>query len=154
MTAKRRGVIFDVDGTLCDVTSIRHLVLVTHPDFPGYRNFDHFHRAAVWCPPVPEVIEAARAAHEAGDAVLLVTARRERFRPHTEGWMEMHGVEYEELHMRGNDDGREDSLVKRDILEDLRKRYEIVGAWDDNPSVVALWESEGIPVTVVPGWLT
>jgi phosphoglycolate phosphatase-like HAD superfamily hydrolase len=49
-------------------------------------------------------------------------------------------------------DGRPDVEVKREILAQVRQRYDVVRAWDDNPHVVALWESEGVPVTLVPGW--
>jgi hypothetical protein len=68
-------------------------------------------------------------------------------------WLARHGILWHELHHRRDDDQRVDSEVKREILADLRTRYTITAAWDDNPNVIALWESEGIPVTVVPGWL-
>lgn len=145
--------IFDVDGTLCDVSSIRHLILLSHPDSPGYRDFAHFHQASIWCPPIPHVRDAAHALHGAGGNVVVVTARRARYRAHTEAWLDAHGIRYAELHHRPDDDDRPDSQVKRDILADLRTRYTIVAAWDDNPNVIALWESEGIPTTIVPGWL-
>ncbi|WP_092501608.1 hypothetical protein [Agrococcus jejuensis] len=40
------AVLFDVDGTLCDVRSIRH-----HVDGTGRRNFDAFHAESIDCPP-------------------------------------------------------------------------------------------------------
>ena len=42
--------------------------------------------------------------------------------------------------------------VKRDILSTIRCHYDVVMAVDDNPSVIALWEAEGIETIVVPGW--
>ena len=53
---------------------------------------------------------------------------------------------------RASYDNRPDYEVKRDILRELRESYEIIHAWDDNPSVIKLWQEEGIPVTIVPGW--
>ena len=38
------------------------------------------------------------------------------------------------------------------MLAYLRTRYNIIEAWDDNPAIIELWRSEGIPVREVPGW--
>lgn len=137
--------IFDMDGTLCDVRGIRHLLA------EGGR-FHAFHHASVNCPPHRWVVEAAQAEHAAGRAVLVVTARQARYRNVTAFWLAMHGVPSEAMWMRADNDNRPDHVVKREILAKIRARYRVVRAWDDRPEVVALWESEGIPVTVVPGW--
>ncbi|WP_326806631.1 hypothetical protein OHB04_02245 [Streptomyces sp. NBC_01775] len=143
----REAVIFDVDGTLCDVRSIRHLL-----DGPG--GFHAFHTASVDCPPHTDVVEAARAARAAGLAVLVVTARSVRYRPHTAMWLALHDVPSDAMWMRAAGDGRPDYDVKRDVLSRIRERYVPVHAWDDNPNVLALWSEESIPTTVVPGWDT
>ena len=143
--AKREAVIFDMDGTLCDVRGIRRLI-----DGPG--SFHAFHTASVDCPPHRDVVDAAHAVHASGRAVLIVTARSVRYRPHTAMWLALHGVPSEAMWMRARGDGRPDRAVKRDILHRIRARFEPVHAYDDNPDVLDLWRSEGIPVTVVPGW--
>ncbi|GAB3655312.1 phosphatase domain-containing protein [Streptomyces sparsus] len=143
--AQRRAVIFDMDGTLCDVRGIRHLI-----DGPG--GFHAFHSASVDCPPHEHVVRAAREAGAAGLAVLVVTARTVRYRPHTAMWLALHGVPSDAMWMRAAGDARPDFEVKRDILRRIRSRFHPVHAWDDNPNVVRLWRREGIPVTVVPGW--
>jgi hypothetical protein len=38
------------------------------------------------------------------------------------------------------------------MYDHLIKYYDIIGAFDDNPAIVELWESLGLPTTVVPGW--
>ncbi|WP_326690534.1 MULTISPECIES: hypothetical protein [unclassified Streptomyces] len=141
----REAVIFDVDGTLCDVREIRHLL-----DGPG--GFHAFHTASVDCPPHQHVIDAAHTAHQNGLAVLVVTARSVRYRPHTAMWLALHGVPSDAMWMRATGDGRPDYEVKRDILARIRRRFRPVHAWDDNPHVLELWTEEGIPTTVVPGW--
>ena len=45
-----------------------------------------------------------------------------------------------------------DVAVKRDILAQIRTRWNPVLAVDDNAAIIRLWESEGIPVVVIPGW--
>lgn len=149
LTPEKDAVIFDVDGTLCDVRSIRHLVAKGSRT----RNFDAFHEQSVDCPAHLHVADAARQARADGLAVLVVTARKFAWRYHTMVWLHEHQVPYDELYMRADSDGRPDYEVKTDVLRNLRADgYRPVHAWDDNPSVIALWRQQGIPVTVVPGW--
>lgn len=139
------AVLFDMDGTLCDVRGIRGLL-----NGPG--SFHAFHNASVDCPPNLEVVDAARREHAEGRAVLIVTARQARYRNLTAMWLALHDVPSEAMWMRGVGDYRPDYEVKRDILTRIRVRYRPVAAWDDNPAIVRLWREEGIPVHVVPGW--
>jgi beta-phosphoglucomutase-like phosphatase (HAD superfamily) len=139
------AVIFDMDGTLCDVRAIRHLV-------KGPGGYRAFHRASVSCPPHDWVVDAAREQAAAGRAILIVTGREAIHRDVTAMWLALHQVPSDAMWMRAHGDYRPDYEVKRGILRRIRLRYRPVAAWDDNPAVVRLWEEEGIPVTVVPGW--
>lgn len=139
--------IFDMDGTLCDVSGIRYLVEGPKKDF--YR----FHMESASCPTNQEVVERAHAAHRAGRAVLIVTARSTDFRNVTAMWLALHGVPSDAMYMRKSGDGRKDYLVKLDILTCILKRWKPVHAHDDNTEVVdGVWKPNGIPTTVVPGW--
>jgi hypothetical protein len=142
---KRDAVIFDYQGTLVDVRGIRHLI-----DGPG--SFDAFHRATVNCLPIPWVLLAAQQAHEDGLAVLVGTGMNEAYRRQTDWWFADHGLYADDLCMRPDGDYRKDFIVKREMLILWRQSYNIIKAYDDNPAVIALWEHEDIPVTVVPGW--
>ncbi|MFK4789724.1 HAD family acid phosphatase [Microbacterium sp. ZW T5_56] len=147
--ATRTGVIVDVDGTLCDVSGVRHYVSGEH----GHRNFDAFHRASALCPPVLETLAWTNARRAEGHTVFIVTARRQRWEYLTRVWLRKWEVSYEHLLMRGDTDDRVDVHVKAEILQTIRDRgFRIVAAIDDNPSVIELWRAEGIPVTIVPGW--
>lgn len=146
MANKPEAVIFDADGTLCDVRPIRHYVE------GEVKNFAAFHKASAFCEPNAWVVEDARNAQRDGKIVLVVTGRSKHYRLLTEKWLRVWDVPVDELHTRADGDFRKDVVVKKEILDDLRSRYTVVHAWDDNPAIVELWESEGIPVTVVPGW--
>lgn len=141
------AVIFDVDGTLCDVSGVRHHVLRRPKDFAA------FHAAAIDCPANPDVVEGVHDARRDGHAIVIVTARRARWGFATLLWLKEQGIEHDAMYMRNDRDDRKDIHVKADILRHLRRDgYDPVLAWDDNPAVIALWESEGIPVRLVPGW--
>ena len=143
---KYPAVIFDCDGTLCDVTSVRHHVL-RRP-----KNYDAFHYASLFCPPIDWVMEEVDYHRRAGNFIIVVTAREERWRTLTENWLEVNGVPFHELHMRPTGDFRSDVLIKGEILDRLIPRFDIRHAYDDNPSIIGLWKARGVPHTVVPGW--
>ena len=141
------AVIVDVDGTLVDVSSVRHHVVGPK------RNFDAFHRESADCPPIGMTLGLVEEMHDAGHHILIVTARMEKWRGLTESWLEQHLTRsHTELVMRRDGDFRPDYDVKREIHADLASRYRIRHAIDDNPAVLELWNELGIPVTVVPGW--
>jgi phosphoglycolate phosphatase-like HAD superfamily hydrolase len=140
------AVIFDCDGTLVDVTGIRHHV-IRRP-----KNYDAFHYGSVFCPPIAWVLDEVDYHHRAGNRILVVTAREERWRTLTENWLATHGVPFHELHMRATGDFRSDVLIKGEILDRLIPRFDIRHAYDDNPSIIGLWKARGVPHTVVPGW--
>lgn len=135
-----------MDGTLADVSGIRHYVR-TRP-----KDFDSFHAESVNVPAHGWVVDMVRDFHARGVTVIVVTARRHRWRHQTAWFLAMHGIPSDVLIMRGDRDMRSDVAVKRDILAQIRTRWTVVHAVDDNPAITALWRAEGIPVTVVPGW--
>lgn len=145
---KRTGVIFDVDGTLADVRGIRHYVVGTR-----HKDFDAFHRESVNVPPHAHVADAALRVHMLGHDVLVVTARKVRWARHTAMWLALHGIPSDAMFMRGDHDSRHDVEVKRDILQSIRTRWDVLGAWDDNPKIIELWKSEGIHTNIVEGWI-
>lgn len=139
------AIIVDMDGTLCDVSSIRHYVT------GDKRDFRSFHEASRFCPPRGDVDAIVRNAPALGLAVVIVTARDERFERATRDFLVRHGFEYAALFMRPWGDTRRDTLVKADILDRVRAAgFTPVFAVDDRQDIAAVWESAGIPTHVVP----
>lgn len=144
---KKPAQIFDMDGTLVNVDAIRHHVI------GKAKNFDEFHARAIDAPSNFEVATMLYRAKEIhGHDIIIVTARKEQWRAQTSFWLAMHQIPSDALFMRGNQDGRPDYEVKKGILHRIRQMWDVVHATDDNPAVIALWESEGIPTTRVGNW--
>lgn len=145
---RRLAIIFDVDGTLCDVRSIRHLVADDSPS----RNFTEFHVQSTGCPPVVLTRFLWRLAGLLRIRRVVVTARKAEFYTHTLWWLLLNGFEPDDMYMRGWKDDRKDGIVKEEILSIIRQRYRVIGAIDDNPSVIEVWRKNGIPTIQIPGW--
>lgn len=149
---KPQATLFDVDGTLVDVSSIRYLVDRTDPNFTGQRQFDRFHAESIDCPPHQKVLDAWKDVLESGRIPLVATGRTEKHREVTKWWLTNHHLfPLQQLH-RKNGDFRPDVEVKAEMLDLLLEHYDIVEVWDDNPHVIELWKSRGLKVNVMPGW--
>lgn len=144
---KRTAYIFDVDGTLADVRSIRHNVL-SKP-----KNFEAFHEASVNVPAHKHVVDMVHKAKNEGHEIIIVTARKARWRHHTAMWLALNDIPSDALFMRADEDSRRDYEVKKDILNTIRQAWIVVHAVDDNPSIIKLWDEEGIPNTIIEGWV-
>ena len=144
------AVVFDVDGTLANVESIRHHV-VSRP-----KDFHRFHTESIDVPPHEWVAQAIRDVHHNSPYhALVVTARSEDYAPHTIQWLAENNIPYTDIFFRRTGDMRPDYEVKRDIL--TKQIMPLYGkprhAFDDNPAILRMWEEFGIPTTVVPGWI-
>jgi FMN phosphatase YigB (HAD superfamily) len=143
----RRAIIFDVDGTLCDVRTVRHHVMGEN------RNFHLFHEESTGCPPIFRTRVLWFLAGLFGFARIVVTARQARFFNHTLWWLLLNGFRPDDMFMRGWNDTRPDSVVKEEIVVTIRARgYNVVAAVDDNPAVIEVWRRNGIRTVTIPGF--
>ena len=153
MRTKPNAVIFDMDGTLANVSSIRHHIVPPNPMPKGwFKNFHAFHSESVSAPANRSVVDHAIHASILGNAILIVTARRAMYRHQTAWFLAMNGIPSDALYMRADNDGRPDYEVKKDILASIQTKYNVIHAVDDNPAVIKLWEENGISTTVIEGY--
>lgn len=143
------AIIVDVDGTLCDVSSITHLV--TGPK----KDFDQFHTLSAGCPPIESTVDHLQQIHTSDDvAIIALTGRQKKFYDLTKSWMDEHSIPCDLLLMRPDGDFRADAIVKKELLDEIRNTgFFVIGAIDDNPTILQLWKGELIPLVIeVPGW--
>ena len=160
------AIIFDIDGTLADVTDRRHHVT------GGRKDWGKFFDEMVNDPPLADVCLLAEllGTHpqviEGTTALFLFSGRPETHRKETEDWLRIHVPTYFRqavaLLMRGEGDYRPDTEVKREMLHGIQGQgYNARLVVDDRPSVVAMWKAEGLTVlahdsgeweSVKPSW--
>ncbi len=135
----RDAVIFDLDGTLCDTSSIVHLIEGDDKDYAA------FHAASGACPPRPDIVVAARTQADQGRAVLIVTSREFIWRDLSLDWLVEHEVPHDGLYLRISGDFRKDVVVKKEILQQITDDgFTVLEAWDDKDTVLELWRSNGL----------
>lgn len=143
---KPTAYIFDVDGTLANVDPYLHYVRGSN------RDYDAFHRASIDALPNMEVMQMLNNAVSDKHAILVVTSRKEKWRGLTSMWLAVNNARSHALFMRADNDNRPDYDVKKDILDKINNYWTVVHAVDDNPSVIKLWEENGIPTTKIGTW--
>lgn len=139
------AIICDVDGTLCDVRTIRHYVEQPAGTQRFRANFALFHSASEACPTFPQVTQLISALALGGYAIVVVTAREARWTELTERWLDLHGVRRAELITRRDLDYRPDAVVKAEICAEIQRRYEPRLAVDDRDDILAVWAGAHIP---------
>ncbi len=123
--------IFDIDGTLAKKSDLR-----------GYHDYDKVQ----FDTPIQPVVELMNILELSGNKVIFVSGRKDSCYDETKMWIKLHKDLYAEpeLYMRKSDDNRPDDIVKREILEELVKKYYIAGVFDDRNRVVDMWRQSGI----------
>ncbi|RKW71875.1 phosphatase domain-containing protein [Galactobacter caseinivorans] len=123
--------IFDMDGTLA-------LMGGRSPYDMGRVSEDQPHS------PVVQLAQAL-AAHPGVDRMVIASGRNERARRGTETWLVFHGIPFDALYMRPDDDQRRDDVVKEEILDrEILTRYRVLGVVDDRQQVVDMWRRRGL----------
>ena len=137
-------VVCDLDGTLCDIRHRLHFVQNTDKkDWKGFFNGIPQDEVRM------DVLDKLLAYEEAGNKIILVSARPDTYREQTETWLERAFSGYPLAHvllMRRSGDTRNDTEVKSDIYEKYLKNLSITKVIDDRPSVIRMWRSKGLDV--------
>ena len=129
-----KAVIFDLDGTLTDVTHRVHHVKSNPINWKSFNDLMVHDSLNHWC---FELIDAMKLK---GYKIIFVTGRGEDYRVHTVEWLKKHQVIYDELYMRPLNDFREDSDVKESLYNDhIKQNNRVLFVVDDRKSVVERW---------------
>jgi hypothetical protein len=138
-----RCYVFDIDGTLADITH-RLPFIQKEP-----KDWDAFFDACSEDKPIQHIINVAMALCMCAP-VIFVSGRAERCRGKTEAWLMEHLSFDEPLYMRKDGDHRPDNEVKSELLDRLlADGHEPQLVFDDRSQVVRMWRERGIPCAQV-----
>ena len=129
--------IFDIDGTLADVSERVHHINKKPKDW------DAFFQGIPQDKAIQSMVRLCNILYASGITIILCSGRSEQYRPETVEWMAQQGVNYHELLLRRNNDRRSDVIVKREMLAGM-ERSKILFVVEDRSWVVEMWRSEGL----------
>lgn len=145
--------VFDLDGTLADCSHRLHHIQKQPKDWDAF--FADVGNDA----PIPHMVSLlmhlrfGKRSTTAYD-IVLVSGRSDQCRAQTNAWISRHlQMDNPPLFMRRAGDHRDDSIVKIEILANVRAAgFEPIMVFDDRDRVVAAWRAAGIPCAqVAPG---
>ena len=148
MNKDKKTVIFDLDGTLADITSRRSLS--TKPN--GKINWDVFFdpmNIDLDEPNTP-VIKMAQMLKSQGFMIVIFSGRSKATKDVTNKWLDKHDVPCDVLKMRPTSNDwhfMADNKLKQHWLDDLfPDKDDIFAVFDDRNQVVDMWRKNGLTV--------
>jgi len=159
-----KGYVFcDLDGTLADIKHRLSFVRSSGASVDFKKDWKGFSKAIPGDILRLDVAKEIQELYRAGYTIILISARPENYREKTESWLskfenriysdsypELSGekFKYFTLIMRRAGDKRPDTEVKQQILDTYfkDKKHLIFKVYDDRPSVIRMWESNGLKV--------
>ena len=132
--------IFDIDGTIADLSHRLHFIQTT----PA--NWDAFHDCVYNDMPISPVISTLNHLESMND-IWFFTGRMERTRIPTIKWIKKYVTDEEIiLVMRPDGDYRSDVRVKQEMLDNMLDidRHRLVAVFDDRSRIVSMWRSNNI----------
>lgn len=141
---KRNCYLFDIDGTLADLTHRLHHI----NKWP--KDWDSFFADCKHDAPIPHMCELARSLNGAAP-IVLVSGRSDRVRVETDFWIKVSAqILPAALYMRKDGDHRPDHIVKGELLDRIiADGWKPIMAFDDRNQVVKMWRERGIPCAQV-----
>lgn len=142
----RPVVVFDLDGTLADTRHRAHLIAKGGDADPDW------HAYSLACPndtPIAGAVELARLLDNLGCSIVLVSGRSDAAYDETVGWLDVHGVPYDALHMRAAGDHRPNEVIKAELAVALSLEAAIALWVDDYPTAVDALTAASIPALLV-----
>ena len=138
-------IVFDIDGTLANITHRRHWV-ATKP-----KNWAAFN-AGMANDTVYEDIRwmLMKLRRTPGSQTILCSGRGDETRAVTEKWLSDNRIPFDALFMRRAGDYRQDSIVKVELLAQIRQWHGEPWMWfDDRNQVVDAIRAQGVRVLQV-----
>ncbi len=139
--------VFDIDGTVADNSARTKWVEQTPKDWKKYNETMAYDK------PIADIIELLQTLDNGISKIIFCTGREEVYREVTEKWLRNQDITWNALYMRPAKDYRSDSIVKVELLNQIRQDFGEPFMWfDDRDSVVSAIRAQGVRVLQVrPG---
>jgi PhoPQ-activated pathogenicity-related protein len=127
-----------MDGTLADSSARAH-------HLEGKKDWDAWYADLINDPVNTEIAQFTAYAAVLGIPVVICTGRGMEYQKPTEEWLYKNEIPYDALYMRPAMDYRDDTVIKRELLREMRlDGYDPELVFEDRDRVVKMWREEGI----------
>lgn len=135
--------VFDIDGTLINLDHRLPYIRKDKKDWTTFKALIPYDK------PQEDIIWLTQCFKSYG-SVILCSARDETSRKETTDWLIKHNVYFDSLFMRKANDYRDDGVIKKELLEQIRTKFGDPFMWfDDRNRVVDALREEGVRVLQV-----
>ena len=134
----KKALLSDIDGTISDRSHRLHYL-----DYK--KDWESFFKHSIYDPPLNDTITQIEKSLPNYDKLIFVTGRPEKYKSVTESWIKSNTsfVDYI-LMMRGTNDWRDDVIVKYEMLNEIKRSYEVDVIYEDQEKLARMWEIEGL----------
>lgn len=130
--------VFDLDGTLADISHRTHYILGPEKDWGAFFGLVSKDK------PIEASCTILRTLAMSGFTIWIMSGRSDATRDQTVAWLRKHGVVFDELLMRSEGDRTPDHELKRSwVNSPLVPREHIKMVFEDRSRVVQMWREEG-----------
>lgn len=139
-------VIFDLDGTLADIT---HRLMYIKDPFPAPNkdwkpDWPSFNAACSYDHIKPRIAELLLSFHKMHRKIAIFTGREETYGQPTKEWLLKRNIHWDLLVMRPAKDYRADHIVKKEMFDKHFTKEDIWLVVDDRDGVVKMWRDIGL----------
>lgn len=124
------AIIVDVDGTLAE--------MISRGPFDWHKVGEDRVR---W-----HILTMVQIYAKAGYKILVFTGRDGCCATETLNWLDQAKIPHDEFYIRDEGDTRKDYIVKAEMYDQVKDRYNVMLVIDDRPQVIRMWRRQGLPV--------
>lgn len=148
--------VFDIDGTIANMEHRRQFVATKPKNWAAFNagmDRDTVHEDIKFLYDTFRYLGVVNPVYEDQIVTIFCSGRGEENRAVTTKWLEDNGLFHDKLYMRRAGDYRQDSIVKVELLQEIRKDFGEPYLWfDDRNQVVNAIRAQGVRVLqVAPG---
>src|SRR5262245_38659953 len=128
--------VFDLDGTLADCRHRLPLILEQEP-----KDWDKFFELCPLDKPILPLVRVLQSLAIKDHTIEIWSGRPERTRYATEDWCRRHGIFFDALLLREDDDRRNDDALKMEWLDRLHETEWPDCVFEDRSRIVHAWRA-------------
>lgn len=141
---KPKAIIIDLEGTLSDHSGRVH--------YYHNKDYERYNAAFIDDPVNEEFVEELKAAVDKTDAtIILCTAKKKKWHQIAATWLSNNNLMpiIDKIKYRDDLDSRPSVIVKRDMLNLIKKEYDVICAYDDRKDICDMFEENGVHTYLV-----